>query len=173
MTEKQAKIQETALRLFASKGYDASSTQAISRQAGVSEGLIFRHYGSKEGLLAAIMAEGEERLARWYENAFQVATPRGQLKALLSIPFHVPKEEYPWWKLLYTLKWQKEESDEKMTMQLRLGLKGIFKDLAYPQPDLEAEMVLVLFDGLATALLLKQTNRAEGLRQLLYQKYQL
>ena len=51
MTEKQENILNTALELFAKDGYDATSTSKIAKCAGVSEGLIFRHYGSKDGLL--------------------------------------------------------------------------------------------------------------------------
>lgn len=173
MTEKQARILDTALRLFAQQGYDATSTQAIARQAEVSEGLIFRHFGNKVGLLAAIMAEGEQRLAHWYKKAFDEITPAGQLRALISLPFQVPEREYPWWKLLYSLKWQKEEYDHQLINQLRLGMTEIFRQLEYSQPALEAELVLVLFDGLATALLLKQTEQAQALQQLLFEKYQL
>ena len=43
-------ILHTALRLFAEQGYDRTPTSQIAREAGVSEGLIFRHYGSKAGL---------------------------------------------------------------------------------------------------------------------------
>ena len=44
MTEKQISILESALELFSSKGFDAVPTSLIAKQAGVSEGLIFRHF---------------------------------------------------------------------------------------------------------------------------------
>src|SRR4051812_28889430 len=45
---------EAATALFAERGYDGTSVQAIGERAGVSRGSIFWHFGSKEGLLWAV-----------------------------------------------------------------------------------------------------------------------
>jgi AcrR family transcriptional regulator len=39
-----------ALEVFASRGYAGSTTREIARRAGVSEGLLFRHFGTKVAL---------------------------------------------------------------------------------------------------------------------------
>jgi len=44
-----------ATRLFASKGYDATTTREIAAEAGCAEGLIHRYFQGKEGLLFAII----------------------------------------------------------------------------------------------------------------------
>ena len=54
-TDKQQKIVETAIKLFAEKGYANTSTSEISKAAGVAEGTIFRHFGTKERLLLALI----------------------------------------------------------------------------------------------------------------------
>jgi AcrR family transcriptional regulator len=43
--------------LFAEKGFSGTKTREIAERAGVSEGLIFKHFPSKEDLYAAILAE--------------------------------------------------------------------------------------------------------------------
>jgi AcrR family transcriptional regulator len=48
------RIAEAALDLFSRNGFAATSTKAIADEAGVSEGLIFHHFGSKLDLLMAI-----------------------------------------------------------------------------------------------------------------------
>jgi AcrR family transcriptional regulator len=55
MTEKQQKIVETAIQMFADKGYASTSTAEIAKAAGVAEGTIFRHFGSKENLLLSVI----------------------------------------------------------------------------------------------------------------------
>ncbi len=47
-----------AKRLFASNGYENTSTVAIAREAGTSESQLMKHFGSKQGLLAAIFEDG-------------------------------------------------------------------------------------------------------------------
>jgi AcrR family transcriptional regulator len=56
MTEKQRRILQASLKLFAAKGFHASSTAEIAKEAGVAEGTIFRHYKSKKDLLLAVVA---------------------------------------------------------------------------------------------------------------------
>ncbi|MBW7473592.1 TetR/AcrR family transcriptional regulator [Paenibacillus oenotherae] len=56
MTEKQSKILQAAIDVFAEKGYAASSTSEIAQRAGVAEGTIFRHYKTKKDLLLSIVA---------------------------------------------------------------------------------------------------------------------
>lgn len=52
--KKQALI-DAALRLFASKGYDATTTREIAACAGCAEGLIHRYFNGKAGLLPALL----------------------------------------------------------------------------------------------------------------------
>lgn len=54
-TSKQQKVVEAAITMFAEKGYANTSTSEIAKAAGVSEGTIFRHYGTKENLLLAVV----------------------------------------------------------------------------------------------------------------------
>jgi AcrR family transcriptional regulator len=56
MTEKKRRILESAILLFAEKGFHASSTSEIAKHAGVAEGTIFRHFKTKKELLYALIA---------------------------------------------------------------------------------------------------------------------
>jgi AcrR family transcriptional regulator len=54
---KRARVLAAARTLFAERGYAATTTADVARRASVSEGIVFHHYGSKEGLLAAVSAD--------------------------------------------------------------------------------------------------------------------
>src|SRR4051794_25461926 len=56
----RAALVEAATGLFAERGYRDTSVQAIGERAGVSRGSIFWHFGSKEGLLWAVVAQSFE-----------------------------------------------------------------------------------------------------------------
>jgi TetR/AcrR family transcriptional regulator, acrAB operon repressor len=56
------RLVESATALFARKGYRDASIQEIADESGISRGSIFWHFGSKEGLLWAVL---EELFARW------------------------------------------------------------------------------------------------------------
>lgn len=55
--EKRALIIEVAVKLFSEKGFHATTVDMISRKAGISKGLLYNYYKSKEDLLAQIMYE--------------------------------------------------------------------------------------------------------------------
>lgn len=50
-------ILQAASRVFADKGYARATTRALAEAAEVNEVTLFRHFGSKEGLFAAVLAE--------------------------------------------------------------------------------------------------------------------
>src|SRR5690606_40822044 len=56
------KIMREALLLFAEKGYIDTSTKIIAQQAGVSEALIFKHFGNKDNLLSHLIKSGYRRV---------------------------------------------------------------------------------------------------------------
>jgi len=52
---KQRALIVAALKLFATKGYEATTTREIASGAGCAEGLIHRYFRGKAGLLPALM----------------------------------------------------------------------------------------------------------------------
>lgn len=50
----KAAIRNAALRLFAERGADVVTVREIAAAAGVSAGLVLHHFGSKDGLRAAV-----------------------------------------------------------------------------------------------------------------------
>lgn len=52
--EKQKLIEDTALLLFADKGYEATSISDITKSANISKGLMYHYFSSKEELLKVI-----------------------------------------------------------------------------------------------------------------------
>jgi AcrR family transcriptional regulator len=66
--ERRTQILETAIDLFASRGFKGTTTREIAHAAGVSEGIIFRHFATKEALYDAIIAHTAEKRTRLYEQ---------------------------------------------------------------------------------------------------------
>ncbi|XID95555.1 TetR/AcrR family transcriptional regulator [Paenibacillaceae bacterium WGS1546] len=65
------KIQTAAMRLFVSKGFDSVNVQDIADLAGISIGLLYRHYRTKEDLfqeLASFAQAGVGKLIELFES---------------------------------------------------------------------------------------------------------
>lgn len=54
------RILDAALACFSRRGFDRTSTAAIAKAAGVSQGIIFHHFGTKDGLISAVVRAGIE-----------------------------------------------------------------------------------------------------------------
>lgn len=55
MPEKEQRILKAAIAVFSEKGYSASTTSEIAKNAGVAEGTIFRYYKTKKDILHSIL----------------------------------------------------------------------------------------------------------------------
>jgi AcrR family transcriptional regulator len=51
-----------ATRLFAARGYDGTSIDAVQQGAGVSRGSLYHHFASKDALFEAVLEEIETRV---------------------------------------------------------------------------------------------------------------
>src|SRR5581483_9778277 len=79
------RILASAKRLFASQGYEATSTMAIARLAGTSESQMMKHFGSKEGLLEAILDEGWKSMAESLKDVIAMPDSAAKLIAMLDV----------------------------------------------------------------------------------------
>ncbi|MBD8070831.1 TetR/AcrR family transcriptional regulator [Bacillus sp. PS06] len=62
MKEKDKVIIETAIKLFAQKGYTTTSIQEIAAESGISKGAFYLHFKSKDALMLAILEYYYEKL---------------------------------------------------------------------------------------------------------------
>lgn len=81
---KRQVIIETAERLFAEHGYDATSTARIAHEAGVPSGLVFYHFATKLDLLLAIVHE-RPMPSEVLRSATRGHSVRGRLRAVVAV----------------------------------------------------------------------------------------
>ncbi len=56
-------ILDAASRLMGARGYDSTSISALAKESGLPPSSIYWHFGSKEGVLMAVMERGAARFA--------------------------------------------------------------------------------------------------------------
>jgi|GEM_PF-1992864 len=66
--ETKQKILDTTIEMIAEKGYAPTTTKEIAEKAGVSEGTIFKYYGSKKDLLREIVNKTIEEFKDYSVN---------------------------------------------------------------------------------------------------------
>jgi AcrR family transcriptional regulator len=84
--ELREQIKQAALKRFARHGYLGTKTSMIAAEAGISEGLIFRYFKSKDELFTTLVQELIEEAKKETENLqYLPGTPFEQIKALTTI----------------------------------------------------------------------------------------
>jgi AcrR family transcriptional regulator len=176
MTDKKERILTTALHLFAAEGYANVPTSRIAKVAEVSEGLIFRHFGSKESLLDAILNEGIIKIESFAETVTQEKDFRMRIHKALDLPLLVIRGHKEFWKLQYTIKYQqpnlaKKYQDSDVFHALVQSIEVAFTELNYPNPKAETQLLMLVVTNLFTILLGEDQIVQEAFIQFLKSKY--
>lgn len=173
MTLKQEKILHAALELFAHEGYNVVSTSKIAQKAGVSEGLIFRHFESKQGLLDAILKLAFDKAAELYAPIILEENPKHVLVKAITLLFEGDEEEYHFWKLQFKLKWELEISGREKTKPFLDKLSWAFEELGYDNPENEAEVLQHILESILGGIIKDGMATQQHLQEFLLKKYQL
>lgn len=177
MTNKE-NILQTALRLFAENGFDRTPTSLIAREAGVSEGLIFRHYTNKAGLLGAIIQRGNEQVETSMQPYRRGSDPLESIVQHIRESFRLIRENTPFWRLVHALRHQAavQQNAEnqldtfKQTVVLQLAVP--FRLLGAAQPVEEALLLFALIDGVtAQYVQIPEAYPLETMQEFIIQKY--
>jgi AcrR family transcriptional regulator len=174
MTEKQELILSVALNLFAKQGFAATPTSQIAKEARVSEGLIFRHFGNKEGLLQAILDEGQVRVQAMVSSIAQETDPRRVIARVIDLPVLLIEQEREFWGLQFALKYSQKilppKQQDTSVIALTKALYQAFDALGYDYPDKETEFLMIFLEGLSSAML-TQDIQVSGLIRFVKVKY--
>lgn len=93
MNKTKRKIFETSMKLFAEKGYDATSIDEITSAVGVAKGTLYYHFSSKEEIFNFLVEEGMKLL----KNSIEIKTSKcdniiDKLKAISLIQLKTVKK---------------------------------------------------------------------------------
>jgi AcrR family transcriptional regulator len=81
---------DTALKLFADRGVEATSLKDIAAEVGISEPAVYRHFSSKAQLVWQIFSDGYCGLAETLDQAQQAEpTLRGKLDRIIEVYCHL------------------------------------------------------------------------------------
>lgn len=81
---RRTQLLRIAVKLFSRQGFEGTTTKAIAAAAGVSEGLIYRHFATKEELYASILDyKGKESGMEAWEAQLRYYAEREDDEALV------------------------------------------------------------------------------------------
>ncbi len=127
MTEKQEKIVQAALATFCQRRLSCYFNKQGCKTCRCSEGLIFRHFGNKDGLLQAILEEGERRIKVLFVDIVMETDPKEVIRKTIEMTSKIDVSDYDFWKLQFKLKWELEVSGDEKMEPLKMALDQRFQ----------------------------------------------
>ena len=174
MTNRKQHIADVALQLFGEKGFENTSTQLIARAAGVSEALIFKHFGSKDQLLEFVIRNGYKRIIEANRGGLGEPDPLTFIHSVIELPFKLVRDEPHFWKLQYRLanSDMARQQHERFMRPLPTLLRQAFEKLGYDDPDKETALLLLLVEALWKTEATKTEDYGQDMPEFIKGKYQ-
>ena len=179
------KILEAALGLFGTKGYKSTSISDIVKSAGISKGLVYHYFESKEDLLKQLVdylfeVANERMQGIMAKKDLEKPGPKEELKLMLDIVFSEFRENFKNWSLVLNLSVQIHHFSfiHKLAIEKVHGyvssLKDLFAALGYAHPENEARLLGALLDGIGLQYyILNDEKYLNSIEHAIYQKYDL
>lgn len=114
MNKTKRKIFETSMKLFAEKGYDATSIEEITATVGVAKGTLYYHFSSKEEIFNFLVEEGMKLL----HNSIEIKTAKfsnyiDKIKAIILIQIKIVVKYEDLITILLSQFWGNEARNQK------------------------------------------------------------
>jgi len=176
-----AHLLKTALKLFAKKGYHATSMNDIASLAKVSKGLTYHYFKNKEAILVALV---EERLKQWtllVEGMEMISDPIQRLIFLVQYVLHELQEKTEELRFMNGLYLTQDG-----VLAIEKGMKKykayfdrlfhqehkLFSELGYKNPELEATFFRSTLQGISLEYMLgPKEYPLELIKETLIHKY--
>jgi AcrR family transcriptional regulator len=162
-TDSVQKILSAAYKIMSEKGYDATSISMIAKQAGISKGLMYNYYDSKEDLLKALidktLGDSENLMAKIYSE-----DPAETLSNIFSWFFDELRNNIGEWRFLsgIMLKADKYDFVEKLVQSKLEDYTGLLSELlsqlGFENAPEEARLIGAIFDGIGFQYLVLGEN---------------
>ena len=114
MNKTKRKIFETSMKLFAEKGYDATSIEDITATVGVAKGTLYYHFTSKEEIFDFLLEEGIKLL----QNSVDIKVAKysnylDKIKAVILIQIKIVNKYEDLINIILSQLWGKERRNKK------------------------------------------------------------
>lgn len=149
------KIFESALELFAEAGYHTTSISQIAKKAGISKGLMYNYFESKDQLLKEIVFEGIESLTQSFDPNHDGVLTKDELLHFINESFLLIQKHRQYWKLYFSIMMQApvmslfgDELMGKLNSYFNM-ISAYFADQNYDNPEAEMRFFSAMLDGIA------------------------
>jgi AcrR family transcriptional regulator len=158
--ERQDHIERAALAVFARLGFQRATVRDVAREAGVSQGLLYHYFATKDELLAAVFRRGTRDVAAALGAAEPSGTPAERFAAFVRASFRLLDEHRDYWRLHHLIRHDPAVmaslGDELHAWSdaIATSLGDLLGALGHPDAPSRARVLFAAVDGVAQHYLL-------------------
>lgn len=152
--ERKRAIMDIALEVFAENGYENASINMIARKVGISKGLMYNYFESKEELLTSIMFDGLDEMFRTFDPNKDGVLTREEFIFFIDEMFGLMNKRRNFYKLYFGLMMQptvwklfENRLNEVIAPFIKI-MVDYYSKKGSKNPMLEAVLIGALFDGI-------------------------
>jgi AcrR family transcriptional regulator len=157
---RRLQIMEAALELFATDGYGHCTISRLAAHAGISKGLMYNYFSSKEALLAAIIEHGLNEIMELFDPDHDGVLKSDELVSFIRRVFAAMREHREFWIMFISVILQpkvKEHLKDKPIIrhldQFISMLMEYFEKKGFEDPYLEIVTLSALIEGFGVLLI--------------------
>ncbi|MEZ5069975.1 MAG: TetR/AcrR family transcriptional regulator [Bacteroidales bacterium] len=156
---RRKQIMDTALELFASEGYSHCSIAMLAGRAGISKGLMYNYFESKEALLMALINDGSEDILNLMDPNHDGVLSPDEAEHFIRTTFQTIRTNTKFWILFLSVVLQPKVREflngqpfRTILERLEPMLFSYFKAQGFEDPELEMLTLSALIEGFAMML---------------------
>lgn len=173
----KSNIMQAALQEFGSHGFESTSIAQIAKRAGVSKGLLYNYFDSKDQLLQAIIMQAIEESEQKLGSL--ISDDSGQtIENIIRWTFKEFRENTEYWRLYTELSFKLSKHTFMHDMALVKGKEFVdflamhLENLGFANAEQEARVFAAVMDGIAIhALTLGEDYPMDEMQEFLIKKY--
>ena len=157
-------ILESTLKLFAKHGVYHTTVNMIAQDAGISKGLMYNYFKSKEDLLRSVVFQGVNKLIVLFDPDHDGVLTKTELKYFIEETFQTIQKDIQFWKIYFSVLSQPQVLKivgnkfwEIINPAFKI-LENYFEKNRFKNPKIETQFFGALMDGICINYILDPEN---------------
>ena len=152
--ERKQQIVDVALELFGKNGFHGVSVNVIAKACGISKGLMYNYFDSKEDLLVFILTDYAQKISVHLKGSGDGVMTPPEFEHFVRTTYLLVKQNPKYYKLIFSLSFQESVAPKLAALANDLVpfnydiLRTYFASLGRLDPDVEVLMFSSVIKGL-------------------------
>jgi AcrR family transcriptional regulator len=158
--ESRERLERAALTVFARTGFQRATVRDVAREAGVSQGLLYHYFRTKDELLSAVFRNGARDVAAALASPAPSGTPEERFAAFVHASFQLVDAHRDYWRLNHLIRYDPAviaalgPDLHGWTTAVTVALTEMLAALGHRDPPALARVLFAAIDGIAQHYLL-------------------